>query len=172
MRRRRMYRTFAAALMAAAVLLGPSLRSKPDEPILVLGFDTKLLNDIQDRLLREAVMKELSLSGYRIVPVMEVESIFHDGRERQVRKLKREEMKSLCEEMKAGYACCGAIVPETAMADEEIRSGVNYLCTITLYIRGKNRFETVTTRAAGEDNLFRFYGALSKKIMAEMKKLL
>lgn len=172
MRIRNSYRFFAAVLMAAFVLLGPTLRSKPAEPILVLGFDTKLLNDIQDRMLREAVMKEFSLSGLRIVPVMEIESIFHDGRERQVRRLKRDEIRRLCEEMKAGYACCGAMVPEAAMADEGIRSGVNYLCEMTLFVREKNRFEAVTVRAAGEDNLFRFYGALSKKIVAEIGKLL
>ena len=169
---RSLYRPFAAALMTAVMLLGPSLQSKPAEPILVLGFDTTLLNDIQDRLLREAVMKDFSQSGYRIVPVMEIESIFHEGRERQVRKLKRDDIKSLCEEMKAGYACCGTMVPETAMKDEEIKSGVNYICSMTLFVMDKNRFETVTIRAAGEDNLFRFYGALSKKIVAEIGKLL
>lgn len=166
------YRPAATALMLAIILLGQSLLSKPAEPVLVLGFNTKLLNDIQERLLRESVMRQFHISGYRIVPVMEIESIFHEEQKRQIRKLTRDEIKSLCGELKAGYACCGSIVPETAIVNEEIRSGVKYICAMTLFIREKNKFETITIRIAGEDNLYGFYGALSKKIVGEIRKLL
>ncbi len=166
------FRPVATALMLAVILLGQSLLSKPVEPVLVLGFDTRLLNDIQERLLRETVMREFHVSGYRIVPVMEIESIFHDGMERQIRKLKRDEIKSLCDEMRAGYACWGSLAPETVTVDERIRSGLSYTCTMTIFIKEKNRFEDVTLRVAGEDDLYRFYGTLSKKIVAEIGKLL
>jgi hypothetical protein len=171
-RKRNYYRPAAAALMLMVILLGQSLMSKPKELILVLGFDTKLLNDIQERLLRESVMRQFHVSGYHIVPVMELESVFHDGRERQIRKLTRDEIQSLCDEMRAEYACYGTLVPETEMVDETIKSGVTYICTITFFIRERNRFENITIRVAGEDNLYRFSGALSEKIVKEIGKLL
>ncbi len=170
--KKKYYRPVTTVLMLIFILLGQSLLSKPAETILVLGFDTRLLNDIQERLLRESVMRQFHVSGYRIVPVMEIESIFHDGRERQIRKLKKDDIKSLCDEMRAGYACIGAMAPEIVTVDEQIRSGINYICTMTFFIRKKNRFEDITIRVAGEDNLYRFYNALSKKIVTEIKKLL
>jgi hypothetical protein len=171
-RNRHRNRPAAVALLLMMLLPGQSALTKPKEPILVLGFDTKLLNDVQERLLRESVMRQFHVSGYRIVPVMEIESIFHDGRERQVRKLDRVEIQGLCDEMRAGYACCGSMVPETVMVDETIKSGVTYICTITFFTREKNKFENVTIRVAGEDNLYQFYGTLSKKIVEEIGKLL
>ncbi len=155
-----------------AILPGRLSWSKPAERILVLGFDSGLINNIQDRLLRETIMKELRVAGYPIVTVMEIESIFHNGPERQIRKLTREEIRSLCREMKAGYACWGAIVPEGKKGAEAIRAGSGYVCTVTLYHGEKNNFEEIRLTIGGEDNLYRFYGSLSKMIAGEIGKRL
>jgi hypothetical protein len=162
----------AAVVLLMAILPGRPGSSKPAERILVLGFDSKLINNIQDRLLRETVMKELRIAGYPIVPVMEIESIFHNGPERQIRKLSREEIKGLCRDMKAGYACCGSIVPEGGTGSETVKAGSRYVCTVTLYHGGKNNFEDIRLALGGEDNLYRFYAVLSKMIAAEIGKRL
>ncbi|MBP7735075.1 MAG: hypothetical protein KA369_03805 [Spirochaetes bacterium] len=172
MNRTKKYALAAAVLLLMAVLPGRLALSKPAERILVLGFDSTLINNIQDRLLRETIMRELRNAGYPIVPVMEVESIFHEGPERQIRKLSREEIMGLCRDMKAGYACCGSIVPEGGKASDAIKAGNRYACVVTLYNREKNKFEEIRLSIGGEDNLYRFYEALSKMIAAEIGKRL
>lgn len=167
---KRMALAAACAVMACWLSGGPLL-SKTEERILVLGFDSTVINDIQDRLLRESVMRELQVSGFPIVPVMEIEALFHGDRKRQIRKLGREEMKGLCEELHAGYACCGSIVPENAAA-EGIRKGMDYICTITLFNSEKKSFSDIKIKLAGEDDLYRFYAALSKWIVADIAPLL
>jgi hypothetical protein len=162
----------ASIVILAAWLTGRPLQSRTEDRILVLGFDSTLLNDIQDRLLRETVMRDLQVSGLPIVPVMEIESIFHEDLKQQIRKLNRDDMKRLCGDLRAGYACCGSLVAETVSADERIRDGINYICTVTFFNRGKNSFTSITIKATGEDNLYRFYAALSRNIVADIKKLL
>jgi hypothetical protein len=162
----------AASAVMAAWLSGGPLLSKSGEGILVLGFDSAVINDIQDRLLRESVMRQLQVAGFPIVPVMEIESIIRNDHKRQIRKLNREEMKGFCDELGAGYACCGSIVPETATADDRIKSGINYICVITVFNSNKKTFSDVKIKIAGEDNLYRFYAVLSKKIVADIAPLL
>ncbi len=162
----------AAVMLLVAILPGQLAWTKPAERILVLGFDSRLINNSQDRLLRETIMKELRVAGYPIVTVMEIESIFHNGPERQIRKLSREEIRGLCREMKAGYACWGAIIPEGKTGGETIRAGSGYVCTVTFYHGKNNNFEEIRLTIGGEDNLYRFYGILSKMITAEIGKRL
>lgn len=138
---------------------------------MVLGFDTRLLNDIQDRLLRETIMRELQSAGFPIVPVMEIESLFHEDRKRQMRKLSRDEVKRICEDVRAGIALYGTIAPEEK-AVEQISKGKGYICTLVIFNRGKNSFEEIRITVSGEDNLFLFNTALSKRIVAEAGKLL
>jgi hypothetical protein len=95
--------------LSLSLLAWTSLFSKPKERLLVLGFDSRQLNDVQDRLLRETIMRQFLAKGYLIVQVMEIESLFHDSQKRQIRKLKPDDLRSLCDELKAGFACSGSI---------------------------------------------------------------
>src|SRR4030042_217942 len=113
----------AALSLSAALLAQPSIVSKPKERFLVLGFETRQLNDVQDRLLRETIMHRFHTNGFRIVPVMEIESLFHEGRKRQIRKLKRDEIRGLCDELRAGSASYGTIAPESGRAGEASTAG-------------------------------------------------
>lgn len=165
-------RTYLAALavflMMAAFHDGPAA-SKTAERILVLGFDTRLLNDIQDRLLRETIMRELQSAGFSIVPVMEIESLFHEDRKRQIRKLSRDEVRNICGDVRSGIALSGAITSEEK-AVEQIIKGKNYICALIVFHRGTNRFEEIRITVPGEDNLYLFYSALSKRIVRGIGK--
>jgi hypothetical protein len=150
----------------------PRLLSEPSGRFLVLGFDSRQINDVQDTLLREAVMRHLHTVGYRIVPVMDIESLFHGGRKRQIRKLKREDIHGLCKELAAGSACCGSIVPDDGKPDDKIHDGKSYICSLTLYRGDTNAFHDLTFTVTGDANLYRFYEILSKRIAEEIRKVL
>ena len=77
---------------AACALFSDGMFAKPRGRMLVLGFRSSQLNDVQDRLLRETVMRRLYTEGYQIVPVMEIESVFSEDRKGRIRKLSRDDV--------------------------------------------------------------------------------
>ncbi|OHD69152.1 MAG: hypothetical protein A2W19_06080 [Spirochaetes bacterium RBG_16_49_21] len=160
-----------AFIIALFVIIPCFLPGKPAERILVLGFDSRLLNDIQDRLVRETVMRSFHDKGYRIVPVMEVESLFHGSRIRQIRKLNRDTVMSICDKLDAGYACYGSLVPALGGRDDRIRQGKSYICTITLFRRDANSFDELKLQTEGAEDLHRYFTSLAEAIVVAVIKL-
>ena len=162
----------SATIVIACILIGAAAFMKPRGRVLVLGFESSQLNDIQDRLFRETVMRRLHTEGFPVVPVMEIESVFNEDRKGRIRKLARGEIKGICEELAAGYALFGSIAPEDGKRDEGIMAGRNYVCRLVLYRGDKNRFDELKVTAAGRETLYEFYNALSALIVGEIGKLL
>lgn len=148
-----------------------SLSAKPKERALVLGFESRQLNDVQDRLLRETLMRQLLARGYPIVQVMEIESLFHDGQKLRIRNLKRDEVRGLCNDLRAGFACSGSIVPEDGKEDNAIEAEKNYICTIRMYRREKDSFEEFELKIAGEKNLYQFFNTVAERIVSKIDSL-
>lgn len=165
MHRKKYFKLLILATAVAVSITGPGAGAAgTKERVVVLGFASRQLNDVQDRLLREAVLRELHGRGYRIVPVMEIESLITEVRRSQIRKLSRVELKSLCAELSAGIACCGSIVPEDGSRDEEIKPGKKYLCTLLVYRKDRDVFQEIKVTAVGEKSLYPLFNALSKSI--------
>ena len=59
----RTIRRMAVPVVIAALALSAALQAAPKERVLVLGFASRQLNDLQDRLLREAVLYRLHANG-------------------------------------------------------------------------------------------------------------
>ncbi|HPA72168.1 MAG TPA: hypothetical protein PKY31_07865 [Spirochaetota bacterium] len=76
--------------------------------VLVLGFASQYINDVQDMLLREAVMRSFRKTGYSVVPVMELEDYIQENG-LNVRSVNRASLKSLCREFKTDYSLAGSI---------------------------------------------------------------
>ena len=152
----------AIAASCAARLEAGEARSK--ERMVVLGFASRQLNDVQDRLLRETVLRELYGRGYRIVPVMEIESLFAEGRGLRIRKLTRAELKSVCADLAAGFACNGTIAPEDGSRVDEIIAGKKYVCTLLVYRKDRDAFQNMTVSAVGGKSLYQFCSDMSKSI--------
>jgi hypothetical protein len=161
-----------AAALALVISTGPSLYPKTGERILVLGFNSRELNDVQEMLLRETIMRHLQAEGFVIVPVMEIESLYKDEQKRLIRKVKRSEVRTLCDETGAGFAFFGTIEPEDGKRYTEIKTGRKYLCTLTLYRKDKNRFQTLKLKVVGEDSLYKFYESLSRTIVSKINAAL
>jgi len=133
---------------------------------LVLGFASRQLNDVQDRLLRETVLYRLHTGGRSIVPVMEIEAQFQEDSKRSIRRLSRADVRALCKELNAGCACYGSLAPEDAKKndDPEIRKGMNYVCTLTLYRRSDDSFTETKFTVAGRDSLYGFFTDCAARI--------
>ena len=135
--------------------------------ILVLGFDSPQLNDLQDRLLRETIIRALHDKGHPIVPVMEIESLFYTSSIRQIRRLTPAAVRGLCDELNAGSACYGSINAETGR-DNQIREGKRYICSIVYFRRDENKFYDLRFVAIGQKRLDRFFTSLAGEIVARI----
>lgn len=145
--------------------------AKPKERMLVLGFDCRQLNDIQDRLLRETILKEFLDKGFDIVPVMEIESLFYGSGIRQIRRLKSAVIKGICDDLGAGYACYGTITPENGARDGMIMPGKNYICAVTYYQKEGNRFHELKLTVQGKESLLEYFRAVAAQVVVGFDKL-
>jgi hypothetical protein len=162
---------FIICALAFPLMTRAPMYAKQNERVLVLGFESKQLNDVQERLLRETLMRRFLAKGHRIVQVMEVESLFHDGRKRQIRKLKDDEVRALCNDLRAGLACTGSIVPEDGTEDNKIEAEMNYICTIRIYRKERDAFDEFVLKIAGEKDLYRFFNAMAEGIVSKIDSL-
>lgn len=113
MRRSNYNRLIAAAALAVALVAfhSAALRSQEQRgngKVLVLGFNSPYINDVQDMLLREAVMRNFKGRGYPIITVMEMEDYIQENN-LNVRSVSRASMKNLCREFNADYSLSGSI---------------------------------------------------------------
>lgn len=164
------FRSSVIVLVICMMAVAPA-DSKSKERVIVLGFNSALLNDVQDRLLRETVLREFHTRGFDIVPVMEIESLLLGDQKRQIRRLGRDDIRNICGELKAGFACWGSIVPEDGRVDNEIREGKNYICACFWYRKSDDTFREFKITVASGKSLYLFFLSLSKMIVGEVEKL-
>lgn len=98
----------AAALVCAGAGELPGQAPPHRGKVLVLGFHSQYINEVQDMLLRQAVMRDFRGRGYAPVPVMEVEDYIQE-KNFNVRNVTRASMKELCEVFAADYSLSGSI---------------------------------------------------------------
>lgn len=144
------------------------------EKMLVLGFNSTLLNDVQDRLLRETVLRGFLERGYPIVPVMEIEGLIQATDHEKLRTMTPDEQKRLCHELGAVYSISGIIYEKNSehRAADRIVAGRVYVCDLLLYVKKGDSFHAITIEADGDGNLFAFYKTVSERIIAAVEKKL
>lgn len=151
-------------LFSSALFYG---QCKSRGKMLVLGFDSRLINDIQDRLLRETILRELHKQGYSIVTVMDFESVFHDSSGKYIRKPDLNDLKRFCSEFNADYALTGKIFPKDGnKALEKIVPDNLYICSIILYQKNMDKFYKLTLETRGKKSFYEYFLYLSEKIVA------
>lgn len=153
----RLLRASAVALLAGFVAWSapaPAAETPAAPPrILVLGFAPGMIDDLQDRLLRETLLREFVGRGFPIVPVMQIESLFQDEPAGKIRRLKRNEVRAHCHDTGARFAIAGIIAPRRADRKGTLKKGETYDCTMTLYNRDKDSFLSIELAVTGRDTL-------------------
>jgi hypothetical protein len=127
----------------------------------VLGFKSDYISDLQDRLLREAILRRLVEKGYRIVSLMEMERYFKSGR-KNIRNINISELKVLCEELGADYAVTGSMA--------KIRR--SYVFLVNIY---ESRMESVNRSRiyiSGKESFMDYCISLSEEIVNRIEGVL
>lgn len=127
----------AAVFLAAVSVSAEEIKMK----VLVLGTESPALSDVQDRVLRESVMRELLAAGMQIVPVMELErEIQIDGLD--VRGVPSSKVSSLAEKLGARLCVRGSFGGRTkagvyALTVDDTAQGKRYAADLPL-LRGES----------------------------------
>ncbi len=145
------------SLYPALVLLAffPALLFGVNEgPVLVLGFDSPLLDEVQDRFLREAVMKKFIARGFAVVPVMAVERLSLEQGARGIRKVSREMLRELCLRADAEVAVTGTLAAPTGKggAKSIFERDLPLTVELLVYRRQSDTVGAFTLKAAGNDD--------------------
>ena len=132
------------AFFAAALVVFVSVSVSAEKTamrVLVLGTDSPVISDVQDRVLRESVMRELLAAGMKIVPVMELErEIQLDGLD--VRDAPSSKVSSLAERFGARFCVRGSFGGKTkagvyALTVDDAANGKRYAADIPM-LRGES----------------------------------
>ncbi len=163
-----LYMSLLSAILAAPLSGERSFSGK----ILVLGFDSPQMTQVQDRMLRESLMRELRKSGYEPVPVMETESLFLEDESRQIRKIGDGLLKQFCLEAGAGCALTGKMYPKSVRVKKEkgIKKNRVYVFEMRAYVRETEKFLSFRTESAGEKDLYDFFNKTAEAIAAGLVK--
>ncbi len=152
-------------------LLSPLLYSQTaaKNKFLVLGFLSKQINDLEDRLLREELMREFVKSGNDIVSVMELESAVYGENAplKNIRYFNEKTAIYLTEKYNAQYAVFGKIFPMGKTANY-ITAGQTYKCSLRLYSLEKKIFFDISFDFTGEKKFYDFAVSFSKKCVKEI----
>lgn len=154
-------------------LLSSLLHSQPaaKNKFLVLGFQSKQINDLQDRLLREELMRELVKSGNDIVSVMELESAAYDENTpiKNYRYFKETTAVFLAKKFSSQYAVFGKISPKGKYTNF-IYAGKTYKCSLRLYSVEKKKFIDISIEIDGSEKYYDFAVNFSKKCAKEISE--
>jgi len=138
-----------------------------DLKIFVFGFDSECISDVQDRLLREMLMKRLRRMGFGVVPVMEIESVFRNRKPGKIRRLTEPDIREICKTCTADFAISGSIRKKDRRdGSNEISDKGMYLVNLRLYDRRENRTFEYERKSKGKKSLYNYYTGLCDEIAA------
>jgi hypothetical protein len=149
--------------LALLIALPTELPSRAMEKILVMGFDSPCMDDLQDRFLRESLMKEFITMGHPVVPVMALEQLLQEEGVRGLRQAGAARMKEYCTRTDAAIAVSGKIVPLPGYASAKgiLDEKCSFMFELALYRRSGDTIATTSFKFAGKRDLPRLIGELS-----------
>jgi hypothetical protein len=145
-------------IIVLAIPMNGVSKDTPGGNILVLGFKSVHLDDLQDRLLREAILRGLIDRGYRIVPVMEMERYFK-SRSNSIRDIDISKLKELCDEFEAAYAVTGSMA----------RKKRSYVFSIIIYERAMENVNGSTISISDKEMFMNYCIPLSGEIVDKIE---
>jgi hypothetical protein len=127
--------------------------------ILVLGFKSKLIGNLQDRILRETIMREFLERGYSIVPIMDIEGLLL-VEESDIRKLMKDNIRKLCVRFASDYAVSGEL---------RIAGGSQY-ADVAVFRKSDDKFVELKIQIARGQDFQKFCGMLAHDIAERSEK--
>jgi hypothetical protein len=147
-------------IIVLAIPVNGVSKDTPEGIILVLGFKSVHLDDLQDRLLREAILRGLIERGYRIVPVMEIERYFK-SRLKSIRRIDISKLRELCDEFEAACAVTGSMV----------RKKRSYVFSIVIYERAMENISRSAISISEKEMFMNYCAPLSGEIVDKIEEV-
>lgn len=149
---------YAFFIIVLAIPMNGVSKDTPEGMILVLGLKSVHLDDLQDRLLRESILRSLIERGYRIVPVMEMERYFK-SRWNSIRNIDISKLKELCDAFEAAYAVTGSMA----------RKRRSYVFSIIIYERAIENVTVSTVSISDKEKFMDYCIHLSGEIIEKIE---
>jgi hypothetical protein len=129
-----------SVILTVVTLISAHIWSASKNDIIVFGFDSALLNDVQERIFREELMKDLIEIGITPVPVMDIEFLVQE-QQLKIRTVPVKQVKEITLDHDAVFAVKGSI---------ESSDG-GYTVTLVIYDTKKDRiFEKKITAKSSQ----------------------
>ncbi|PKL35987.1 MAG: hypothetical protein CVV44_17345 [Spirochaetae bacterium HGW-Spirochaetae-1] len=139
--------------------------------IMVLGFRSPLMDDVQDTYLREALLRLLAQKGFSVVPVMDLEAIQNGETAIPLRSMTVSQIRECAVKYNAAYVIYGDLETDgRGDGSSEIREGRPYVCTTFIYCAGDNTTARLTYKIAGRENWYLFFQDLAAELASMIEK--
>jgi len=139
--------------------------------IMVLGFRSPLMDDVQDTYLREALLRLLAQKGFSVVPVMDLETIQNENTAVSLRNMTTSQIMDYAEQFKAAFTIYGELAEEGKNAGSGgITPGRPYECTISIYCAGDRTTFRLRHKITGRENWYLFYQDLATELASMIEK--
>ena len=139
--------------------------------IMVLGFRSPLMDDVQDAYLREALLRLLAQRGFSVVPVMDLEAIRNESTAVSLRNMTDSQIRDYTAQYKAAFTIYGELdVEGKGPGSKGIVAGHAYECTIFVYCAGDNTTIRLRHKIIGRENWYLFYQDLATELASMIEK--
>lgn len=140
------------------------------KPVLVLGFSSPVMDEIEERFMREEVLRSLARKGAAFVPVMATETLIRSRQNFRAGSVTAAEMKKMARVSGASLVVAGNVV--CSSCGKKDGTGIDprcmYRCTIVLYFAGEEKSISFSLERKGEKNRYQFLRAFSRDIAAAL----
>lgn len=150
------------------MMLSNDLLTKPiNKPsVVVFGFKTNLIKDIEKRMLRDLIIRKLFNKKYATIPIMQLETYLEGYSEKKRNAFSNKQIKFLAHKIKIDYVITGWLNPNyQSRKNEKIRWKKNYICKIQFYNTKQKAFTQKTFKLKGKKNIYDFFEIVSNEVV-------
>jgi|GEM_PF-2808919 len=171
-----MKKTFFILLLT--VILFPLWGADKDEKktVLVLGFSSPVMDEIEERFMREEVLRGLARRKAAFVSVMATEALIRSRQNFRAGSVTAAEMNKMARAAGATLVIAGNVI--CSNCTKKSITGIDprciYRCTIVVYFSESENSVSFSLERKGEKDRYRFLRAFSREIVAALaaKKML
>ncbi len=141
------------------------------DTVLILGFQSSSMNDVQVRLLRDAILKKCHTQGFSIVSLMDIESL-NISNMKNIQSYNQKEIVDYNNKFQATLTVTGEVVDlsfNTKLQHTSIKPHNRYECTISIYDAHTKSFKQKRFIINSGKNLLIFIKRTSDVIVSYLK---
>jgi hypothetical protein len=136
--------------------------------LLVLGFRSQVFDQVQERYLREALLRLLIRGGCGAVPVMEMESAMEGKAVNVTRDFSGDSIRETGKRFSADVVVYGYLKPANRRGMEAVSEEGSYECRLCLLDMESGEVKNFTYAVKGEANWHLFYTGLAERMAADI----